>query len=515
MLISQKVVFLIILYYNIAIIKGKLMKTCSLPPDAASFMWSIRAIGYTAETAVADLIDNSISAEATKIEIEFSSYIDNYISILDDGNGMSREELILAMKYGACNPLAERSSTDLGRFGLGLKTASLSQCRELTVLSKKEGHLNAFCWDLDFIINEAKDWCLKELDVEELEKIPQYDKLLSQQEGTIVLWRNLDKLYAGLEDKEDGLLIKMTEIIQHLALTFHRYIQGEAGLKKLSIVCNGNILKPIDPFYTEKSSMMFSEAISLNINKKNSVQKERIIVTPYILPYPETLSQIEINELGGKDGLMKNQGFYIYRNKRLIVSANWFRLARKTDLTKLCRVKVDIPNSMDEEWTLDVKKSMAIPPADVVKNLKRIISRILQAGKRKYKTRAKKENSPRIKVWTQGETREGVIYTINRNYPILKELFDCGNINRQKLEIMLKLIEQNIPFNTIHSDFHEDKRIAYEDVNYARSITLKELQMLVAQADKNDRRKTFDMLMEISPFEDYDFTYEEVVGING
>ena len=112
------------------------MKTVIMPPDAATLMWSTRAIGYTTPAAVADLIDNSISAEATEISIEFFSGEDGYVSILDNGKGMNYTELQNAMKYGSGDPNVERSSTDLGRFGLGLKTASLSQCRKLFVIKR-------------------------------------------------------------------------------------------------------------------------------------------------------------------------------------------------------------------------------------------------------------------------------------------------------------------------------------------------------------------------------------------
>lgn len=485
------------------------MKKCSMPPDAPSLMWSTRAIGYTTEAAVADLIDNSITAEASKVEIEFSSFEDGYISILDNGKGMTKEKLKCAMKYGSGNPLEERSELDLGRFGLGLKTASLSQCRELTVVSKKGDAISSFCWDLDYVMLVAKDWILQELEDDEIANIPQIETLKQQQEGTLVLWRKLDKICAGQEDKEEGLQIKVASVMEHLALTFHRYLKGEQGIKKLSISCNKNILEAQDPFYVEKSNCMFSEAIPISVKKKGIMVQENIMVTPYILPFPETLTQHEIDVLGGKEGFIKNQGFYIYRNKRLIVAADWFRLARKTDLTKLCRVRVDIPNTMDEEWTLDVKKSMAIPPSIIIQNLRRIINKILNNGKRTYRFRAKKEVASNIKLWVPGETRNGIIYTINREYPLIKDLMN-NSVDDKKMEIVLKLIEQNIPLNTIHSDFHDDKKFAYEDCKVAEENILTQLSELLSQVPEADKIETFNMLMGMSPFDAYDIAYKEV-----
>ncbi|MEG0834816.1 MAG: ATP-binding protein [Christensenellaceae bacterium] len=485
------------------------MKICNLPPDAPAMMWATRAIGYTTEAAVADLIDNSVTAEAGAIQIKFSSFENGYISILDDGNGLTNAELKLAMKYGSANPLEERSDLDLGRFGLGLKTASLSQCRQLTVASKKNNIVSAFRWDLDYVMYTAKDWTLLELEESDILDIPQIDKLTQQSEGTLILWRNLDKICAGQEDKEEGLQIKVCDVMDHLALTFHRYLQGEQGLKKLSIICNGNELQPKDPFFVAKSTRMFAEPVTLKVKKGVTEIQEQIIITPYILPFPDMLTQQEIDTLGGKDGLIKNQGFYIYRNKRLIVAADWFKLARKTDLTKLCRVRVDIPNSMDEEWTLDVKKSTAIPPSIIVQNLKRIISKILNKGKRTYRFRAKKETSSNIKLWVAGETRNGVVYTINRNYPLIATLLRKMDDDKT-LDIVLKLVEQNIPLNTIHSDFHDDKKFAYDDCEVAENNILQQLKELMAQVEEKDKRETFDMLMTMSPFDAYEILYEEV-----
>ena len=172
------------------------MKPVNMPPDAPTLMWSTRAIGYTTPAAVADLIDNSVSANASRISIQFMSGENCYVSILDDGNGMSKDELKIAMKYGSRNPLQERSTSDLGRFGLGLKTASLSQCKRLTVVSKKNDEISAYCWDLDHVLL-AESWELLELEEEDILALPQIDALKQLSEGTIVLWDKLDKIFAG------------------------------------------------------------------------------------------------------------------------------------------------------------------------------------------------------------------------------------------------------------------------------------------------------------------------------
>ena len=490
------------------------MKTVILPPDAPTLMWSTRAIGYTTPAAVADLIDNSVSANATQIDIEFMSGDAPYFSILDNGDGMSASELRQAMKYGSGNPLQNRATNDLGRFGLGLKTASLSQCRKLTVISKKNGETSAYCWDLDHVF-EVEKWELIELDSDDIQNLPQMSTLSKYCEGTIVLWNNLDKIFAGDNDKDAGLLIRIREVEEHLALTFHRFLQGEPGLKKVAIKINGIPVKPIDPFFVSKSDEMPTEPIPVKYLDADGTEKTAAVnVTPFILPFSDSLTQDELDALGGKDGLIKNQGFYIYRNKRLIVAADWFRLTRKTDLSKLCRVRVDIPNCLDEIWTIDVKKSMAIPPEVVLTNLRRIVAPIVRAGKRKYKFRAVKETSSEgVRIWTSNETRNGMIYSINPEYPIYKELYEQIG-DKSKFQTFIRLIEQNIPVNAIHSDFYDDKKYAFEDVDVSLQNAIANLRSLLREVQPEYREDEFAELMSMMPFSEYEIRFEDLGDID-
>lgn len=146
----------------------------------------MRAVGYTFEAALADLVDNSIAADACSINVRFSVSGDPYVAILDDGCGMSAEVLTAAMRHGSRNPTLPRDALDLGRFGLGLKTASLSQCRKLTVVSWRDGALNARRWDLDYVARR-NDWML--LDVPAAESLPHVNELVQYEHGTIVLWQ--------------------------------------------------------------------------------------------------------------------------------------------------------------------------------------------------------------------------------------------------------------------------------------------------------------------------------------
>ena len=210
------------------------------PPYAPVLMESTRAIGYSIEAAVADIIDNSIAARASNISVFFSATGIPYVVILDDGTGMEDSALTEAMRYGSCNPLKTREENDLGRYGLGMKTASLSQCKCLSVISKNDNKVTGRRWDLDYIA-ETENWSLQRLTDDEIRQIPCSDKLLCSEHGTIVVWQNLDKIKLGSLTLEKSLEAKMADVKRHLELVFHRYLSGDGG-PRISISINGVLL---------------------------------------------------------------------------------------------------------------------------------------------------------------------------------------------------------------------------------------------------------------------------------
>ena len=202
------------------------METLEVIPNAASLIEAMRAVGYSAEAAVADIVDNSLSHEATAIDVKYDVSDSPFVAILDDGHGMSPDELTNAMRHGSGNPVDHRDATDLGRFGLGLKTASLSQCRKLTVVSKKRDVISARRWDLD-VVKDTGKWLVVVPSKPDLAELPLYGKLESQDSGTLVVWQELDRLTAGAKDAHREMLTKMAPLFEHLALVFHRFTQKE------------------------------------------------------------------------------------------------------------------------------------------------------------------------------------------------------------------------------------------------------------------------------------------------
>ncbi|NRF96199.1 ATP-binding protein [Paenibacillus frigoriresistens] len=469
------------------------MKELDLPPYAPLLMESTRALGYSLEAAIADILDNSITARATKISIQFLSYESPYLSILDNGQGMSPEEITSAMRYGSKNPTDTRGENDLGRFGLGLKTASLSQCRKLTVISLKKGVISGRCWDLDHVIKTGK-WSLLVLDDEELVDYPDFQALLKQKSGTLVILQSLDRVGNGESKFSTAFSEKMIRVREHLSLVFHRYLSGEFGLKKIKMDINNEPLVPHDPFLSTKSTQVMDDEI---INIDNHIIKVR----SFSLPHISKLSHNELALLGGKDGLSKQQGFYVYRNKRLLIWGTWFRLMRQDELSKLARVQVDIPNSLDHLWSIDIRKSTASPPEIVRKNLSRIVGRIAERSKKTWTFRGRKEtDTSLITLWSRVETRDGIHYDVNRNHPLLNLLKQRMSADNNKyLEHFMKLIEENLPLNALYTDLANDEKFANEQETGLTQDIKEMAELLFEDCKSSEERERFFEKVKIAP----------------
>ncbi len=424
------------------------MKEMNLLPNPTSLIESMRNMGYSLETAIADIIDNSITAESKNINIRFDwNRGAPWLAIIDDGIGMDEKVLISAMRLGSQNPLEERKKNDLGRFGLGLKTASFSQCRHLTVLSKNKNGTNCAKWDLDSLSsNTNSQWILCLLDKNEIYKHPVLSKLEnnyldSNFSGTIVLWENIDRINEGTSknDEEKHFNESIANVRSHLELVFHRFLSPSLGESKINIFINNARINGFDPFNTKKSTELRREVFRF--------KGENIIIQPYILPHHNKISKSEWQKYAGKQGYLHEQGFYVYRNRRLIISANWFRLIRKEELTKLLRVKVDIPNTLDHLWKIDIKKSNAVPPLQIKNELKRIIGKIEFSGKKVYKQKGQKIiDKVTHPTWSRVAKNNQIFYQINREHPIIKQYIEnIPNSDINNFNNILSMIESTFP----------------------------------------------------------------------
>jgi hypothetical protein len=432
-----------------------LIETLEVLPDPVSLIESMRAVGYTTETAIADVIDNSISADATTVRVEYDASRDPFVVILDDGRGMNAVDLTNAMRHGSRNPADLRHSHDLGRFGLGLKTASLSQCRRLTVVSKQGESVHARCWDLDFVQVENR-WVVVVPDAEERKRLPLYDQLLAQKSGTLVVWQSLDKLMSGSATPTEEMKSRMAGLHSHLSLVFHRYARKEDRFPAVGIVINGVRLMPLDPFLKDNS---FTQPLE---GQEIRVGDQAVNVQPYVLPHMNHLDHDQAALAGGKEGLRSNQGFYVYRNRRLVIWGTWFRLVPKEEFYKLARVQVDIPNSLDHLWSLDIKKSAAYPP-DIIRNrLRDLLPHFANTSRTTitYPGRKQKSNNGFAPLWERIEPSHGSFsYLLNADHPAIRSLSDALEPTAQNaLQHILNLVAAALPFESIYSDMCSDRR---------------------------------------------------------
>ncbi|MEG0076422.1 MAG: ATP-binding protein [Erysipelotrichaceae bacterium] len=426
------------------------MKPITNYPNASILIESMRSVGYTFETALCDIIDNSIYAKAKNIIIECNPNKNDYLGILDDGIGMNKNELFEAMRYGSKNPTEFRNEGDLGRFGLGLKSASLSQCKKLIVITKKDNCISSFSWDLDYI-KENNDWNLLEYDINDLLDLPMIDNLNKIESGTLVLWKELDRIENTSEDISNTLSRLLMNAEERISLVFHRIVNEN----KIKILINGNEVVPLDPFLENNSLTQVKREECLKIND------EKIKVKPFILPPANKLSLGDFKKIGGKNSLKSEQGFYVYRNKRLIIWGTWFKMMNASELNRLARVRVDIPNTLDYIWNIDIKKSQAILPDKVKRALVAFVLETTNISQEVHEYRGKRLGSKDIvHIWEILKKDDVISFEINTNSPEISKFTET--LDKEQLKIFNNIIQdivRCVPTDAIFACLAKNQKI--------------------------------------------------------
>lgn len=414
-------------------------------PGAAELFESLRAFGYDLPTAIADIVDNSISAGARNVWIDLVwAGPASRVLIRDDGHGMTDDELRQAMRPGSLSPLENRAAHDLGRFGLGMKTASISQCRCLTVMSKRAvGAVAVRRWDLDYIASTGTgEWRL--LKGEGILDDGDRGALDGQDQGTILLWDRLDQLVgdAAVDDEvsQRHFRERADALRDHLAMVFHRFLQGRGAM---TLHINGRAIEPWDPFLdgSDHVSPLPSETLSFG--------DERAEVKAFILPHHSRITPEAHAAAAGPKGWNAHQGFYVYRNRRLLVAGDWLGLGmQKEEHFKLARIRVDLSNSADLLWQIDVKKSRAHPPATLRKDLLRVARTARKQASDIYRHRGKviqrRLGAGDVFLWNHVVKGGRTFYKINREHPLVRKVIDTGE-DRPAVRALLSLVEQTVP----------------------------------------------------------------------
>ena len=425
------------------------------PPRASAMIEALRGLGYNTATALADIIDNSIAAGADLVQVQFDWQEESSrIHVLDNGHGMSSDELDKAMRLGERSPLEEREASDLGRFGLGLKTASFSQCRRLTVATINETGLESLRWDLDVLAASPDDgWHL--LEGSHVGSEAFLKPLVDAGQGTMVLWELLDRVVTKGYEAQDFLDLA-DHVEQHLSMVFHRFISDN----RLRILLNGRTLRAWDPFLTGHPAKPWSPPPAAC-----PVARE-IVAQCHVLPHRDRLTEKEYEDAAGPRGWTAQQGFYIYRNERLLVAGSWLGLGSgrgwtKDEAHRLARIRLDIPNTVDTDWKIDIRKSTARPPVAMRAWLIRLAEEARARARRAFAHRGRPvgaiQGKPIIEAWKSEKFSGGTRYRIDLEHPSVRAVLDEAGSLLPQIRAMLRIIEETVPVQRIWVDTAEDK----------------------------------------------------------
>lgn len=434
-------------------------RTRCAPPKAGAMLEALRGLGYSTAAALADIVDNSISAGANEVRIGFDwAEEKSRISVLDDGRGMTDAELEVAMTLGTINPMDERAPTDLGRFGMGLKTASFSQCRMLTVASKREGEdIACLRWDLDKIAADPRgEWRMFEGPAFASEGF--LDGLKELRTGSIVLWEKMDRVITK-GSKVEHFIDLVADVEARLGMVYHRLIEG--GHPEIRIFINNRRVMPWDPFMIGHPAKALESPV-----EKKATPYGLIEVQCHVLPHKDKLSEEAFDKAGGPEGWTAQQGFYVYRNRRLLLAGGWLGLGRgrawnREEPHRLARIRIDIPNSADSEWKIDIKKSTANPPVFVRSWLVGLAENTREKARKVFAFRG---SPTRIlggeilnHAWQVERLQNGLRYRIDQKHPAVAAVIDTCPEHKALITAMLRVIEETVPVQRIWLDTAENK----------------------------------------------------------
>jgi hypothetical protein len=430
-----------------------------IAPSPSALIESLRGLGYSPETAIADLIDNSLAAGASLIKIDGQwNGGDPILTILDNGAGMTRSQLQDALRIGGAGPHAERGASDLGRFGLGLKTASLSQCRQMTIVTRRNAETSTLVLDVDFVSKHG--WVAME--PETPPSHPAVDELQHRDSGTVVLWRGMDARGGLTGLTKEGFFLRLADVRQHLGMVFHRFLDRPGDTIQLQL--NSNPVRGWNPFLADHPA-------STNLRAERLPYRGTTIeVRPHILPHRDRFSNEAAYEAaGGPGGWGARQGFYVYRGDRMLVPGSWLGLGgsrawMREEWSRLARISISLPTSLDDDWKIDVMKSTARPPAEMRARLTQIASLCRGRAREVFawrgggpSHRGSARPTDRAQVWLPSENNEAVRYRINQNHPIVHAMLAGPAESFNVARAALALIESTVPIERIWLDHSESE----------------------------------------------------------
>ncbi|GIU19422.1 ATP-binding protein [Shewanella sp. MBTL60-007] len=433
-----------------------------LSPNPKSHIKTLSRIGYNLDSAISDIIDNSVTAESKNIFVEMD-VVDQKAALVikDDGYGMDEDTLINSMRIGCKDPSDIRGEFDLGRFGSGMKMASFSQARKLTVISKIENfNIQSATWDLDLVERENA-WTLIKHTEQETKGLCSKFNIEFGESGTAVIWENISK-YNGYPIAELQAILgqDLVSLKSYVRLHFHKFMEGK---RAINFYFNFQKLDHFDPFLRNRNGYQEGPSQKFRVKKGGSIE-----LRVHILPHESKLTKVDLDNLGGTDQITANQGLYVYRANRLIISGGWFGLTRLSQLGKLARVEVNVPTSLDEEWSTDVKKSSLEIPHKVKVKLKQLIREPIKRSQKTYRYRGRLEEANAFWKVNENEREKSISYEISKDKTLLKKLI--VTLDKDKVYDLIGYLTHlsvEIPIHHIYEKMSsEPNKINQNDISY-------------------------------------------------
>jgi len=330
----------------------------TLPPDPSRLIEGLRDTGYDFNTALADIVDNSIDAKATEVKIWIRMDADGEttVSVADDGHGMNGADLLNAMTYGA---KSKKDKTSLGKFGLGLKTASTAFCRRLSVVTRASDNvLHKATWDLDYVTTR-KAWDVL-LDTPDATDVSLLDEVAQGASGTLVLWNSIDRLLKDYESPggkpaRKALNKVVDDFRDHAAMVYQRFLDPQDGrARNIQMTINGVLLEAYDPFCRDnpRAELVAEKTVPVDYPDGQSAE---FCVRAVVLPRREEFASPDARRKARLEN--QNQGFYVYRENRLIHPPDWLGMFSKEPHFSLLRIEFSFDHKLDDAFQVDIKKS--------------------------------------------------------------------------------------------------------------------------------------------------------------
>lgn len=367
---------------------------------------------------------------------------------------MSFDTLRDGMRFGGEEDQV-RGPDDLGRFGLGLKTASLSQCQRLTVTSRHAGVTSIMSWDVEDV-RRTKSWCAT---VGAGPAPFDHVTFPADADGTLIALERMDEIGGLFGLDKEGFFAKIQDVREHFGMVFHRFLDGDA--RHVAITINDNPVPAWDPMLRTHPATRPLGAGRIGAGD------QAVMVAPFVLPHRDRFAnEAEFKAAGGPGGWAERQGFYIYRAKRLVVAGSWLGLGGHREWTKdessrLARIAVDLPQSVDASWRIDVRKARARPPAALRSRLAAVGGQCRDRAREVFAWRGGVSRSPADQaltpsIWTEEHRSGKRRYRVNRDHPLVAALLDGDPEGRKLARSVISLIERSVPVERIWLDLSDN-----------------------------------------------------------